>query len=841
MKVFAALLAIVIACLTTLAQALIHHGNSSGVCQTLGTLVCDANGWTQFSVGPGGFVEGKTACSGAAANVTCIFYVNTGGSDANDCTFTAPCLTPETTANSLRNGSPDWLLMAKGQTWTNHSPVPNNSRGGLNANNPMLVSSYDPGAGHNPPVPNPSSGGASPQFIINGGWYGLGNGFALGTAGGGGGSHGDNLAWVGLSFYACSRDPNASLCAFSSTDSQALENGLSVIFTTSGLLIEDCTFSFFSNNGIAKYGDNYTFPTNIFVRRSRFLSTYSATSNVNQAQGLVIDPMIGGPSATLIYESLFDHNGWICPTTPCTVNGQTFTSWGGQSALNHNMYFSDINVHGDVSTLGGPWTASGNIFSNDGASTQFRLLGVYQGNLFINNPNDMGLGMRVKSGFAGTMTGNVAVNGLSTTQADPLLLNTVAREFDGTQMVLNSTLNFSGNLMVNTPAAPTTGVGIKLGDGYNGATVTGNVLYNCCINNAASALTFSSGGLMTQTITAQGSGYTDKSMAITSAQSSTTNGIDAQGYIVAIVANSAPVSMLGSVMYQVGANAVQGPFPAFVIDSTHIEIFGTSFAAAPPAANSNASFTGTLYYPYYQQNMTGGSGTGAQMDIFSVGGHIVAANNGGSDTSSVALDAPGKNYLVNDVLSSAIPGGTGFQITLNSVSSVTVASAGCNLAINNIVDPSGANPNSCTYADAGRTAGSYYSTLAGSTANATFTGVVANGVLTVSGISGTLNLGDAVTWAGQTNQDYIKFNSISSGTPCNGVACTGNGGNGTYALTGINTTVGSQSMKGWTAQQLINSMRAQSKSNWNTNLTACAVNKYIKAGFGITDTCNVNQ
>ena len=173
------------------------------------------------------------------------------------------------------------------------------------------------------------------------------------------------------------------------------------------------------------------------------------------------------------------------------------------------------------------------------------------------------------------------------------------------------------------------------------------------------------------------------------------------------------------------------------------------------------------------------------------------------------------------------------MITVNSVTSNSFGasnnSGSCLSGTGNAIDPAGTN--GCSFTDPARTAGSYYSTLAGATANQTFTGHITAGVLTVDSGSPTLNIGDAITWASQTKQDYIK-----SGT-------------GPYTMTGINTTVSSRAMSSWTAQQLIDLTKGdprtpttgQYKGNWNTNLTACAVNTYIKLGFSVTDTCNVNQ
>lgn len=129
-----------------------------------------------------------------------------------------------------------------------------------------------------------------------------------------------------------------------------------------------------------------------------------------------------------------------------------------------------------------------------------------------------------------------------------------------------------------------------------------------------------------------------------------------------------------------------------------------------------------------------------------------------------------------------------------------------------------ADANHGGFTDPNRHVGGFYSTIAGATPNATFTGAIVAGVLTVTSISGTLNQYDAITWSGQTTSDFIQ----SFGT--------GSGGIGTYNLAGTES-VGSIAMKSYTTGQFIAACRLQVKPTWNTNLTATAFNAYMFAGF----------
>src|SRR6516225_8456340 len=123
----------------------------------------DGNGWTVFTPSVNGYGEG-TGYSGPG---TRIIYVSNAGSDGNPGTFALPMATIAAGAANLRNGSPDWLLLRKGDIWTDDGPLFGGlfDRVGVDENNPILISSYDPGASHSPPVPNPYTGGARPYII----------------------------------------------------------------------------------------------------------------------------------------------------------------------------------------------------------------------------------------------------------------------------------------------------------------------------------------------------------------------------------------------------------------------------------------------------------------------------------------------------------------------------------------------------------------------------------------------------------------------------------------------------------------------------------------------------
>jgi hypothetical protein len=193
----------------------------------------------------------------------------------------------------------------------------------------------------------------------------------------------------------------------------------------------------------------------------------------------------------------------------------------------------------------------------------------------------------------------------------------------------------------------------------------------------------------------------------------------------------------------------------------------------------------------------------------------------------------GNNYIAGDTTVSGTLGGVGFSgVAMTRVN---------NPQSNNKIDISGANSNSWT--DPNRTMGSYYATLPGATANCTFTASITNGVMTVTATNSgcKLNVGDAITWAGQTLQDFIKTCGTASCTTASaGGGIVGYATTGTYNLASkdnsIKANVASTTMSAWRPDQLADAMDGLSKNNWDSNggaLQPAIANNYFRNGFGM--------
>jgi hypothetical protein len=295
----------------------------------------DANGWTTFT----------------PSADTHIIYVSSGtGSDSNN------GLSPNTAVASIakglsliRDGSADWLLLKAGDTWVNQE-IGYIGFSGRSATEPILISSY--GTGARPLIETGPNGS--------------------GAAIGGIQTNHDNVAIVGLDFYAYTRDPSNPNFAGPGPD----QYGIRFVSPENNLLLEDCKFSFYTANTIEGSGSG-----NVILRRDIIVDNYSTTSL--HSEGLYVDNV-----ANLVLEqNIFDHNGW-----------NSSVSGADPNIFNHDLY---------IQTTSGPATLIGNIFGDASShGAQVRPGGTVLDNLFVRDPIGLLIG-----GSASTVSGNVFLEG----------------------------------------------------------------------------------------------------------------------------------------------------------------------------------------------------------------------------------------------------------------------------------------------------------------------------------------------------------------------------------------------------------------------------------------------
>jgi hypothetical protein len=361
-----------------------------------------------------------------ASRDTRIVYVSSrSGNDSNDGLSTS---TPKRTlaaGNALiRQGYPDWLLLKKGDAWTNES-WGGCIKSGRSSTEPMLISSY--GTGARPLIKvHPSQG------------EGIGT-----NAGGGCVGAGNNIALVGLEFYAYTRDPSSPDYNASTVGTDL--SGTFFLNPFTYMLIEDNKFSFFKDNIVV----NHTVAPNsrgLIIRRNIIVNAYAITAH---AQGIYIDFTDGA----LIEENLIDHNGW-----------NSSVAGASPTVFNHNIY---------IQTTSGTSIVRGNIISYASShGLQQRFGGVVYDNLFVRNPL-----AQFSARTPSTITFNVVTEGQDLDASNPrgygLGLNSDGGNALGAS---NSTLRY--NIVANIAGSTANIYDYIIDAGLTGVTMTNNISYS---------------------------------------------------------------------------------------------------------------------------------------------------------------------------------------------------------------------------------------------------------------------------------------------------------------------------------------------------------------------------
>ncbi len=367
----------------------------------------DLNGWTVFT----------------PSTDTRIIYVSNGsGNDTNDGrSERTPVKTIAKGLSLLRNGYPDWLLLKKGDTWTNEV-FGWIRQSGRSARNPILISSYGKGSR---PLIKTRFNGAEP---------------AIGSSGGVN-RGGDFLALVGIEFYAHTRDPGSSDFITSGIEHNVNGSGAFFLNPSTWLLVEDCKFSFYTTNlvfegGAAQY---------VAIRRNIIVDAYSTNSH---SSGLFANNVI----SMLLEENVLDHNGWND-----SVNGALAT------IFNHNIYLQSAAY--DPKSVSGPAILKDNIIANASShGAQLRAGGTVAGNLFVHNP----LGLLVLP--ASTVNDNVFISGNDIAASLPRGFGIEVNSGTGPNQIMN-------NILAHENSSRPYGHGIILGVGTAQIAVRNNIIY----------------------------------------------------------------------------------------------------------------------------------------------------------------------------------------------------------------------------------------------------------------------------------------------------------------------------------------------------------------------------
>jgi hypothetical protein len=255
----------------------------------------NADGWTDFT---------------PSSDTRIVYVSDSMGSDSNSgLSDSDPVRSISTGISKLRPGMPDWLLLKRGDVWTNQTLGYWNRQGGRSEDEPMLISYY---GDMSDPRPLLQTGGQSGMK-------------ADGVNSSGSPNHRriDYMAIVGLHMTPHTYDG-------SNTDSWGIRpTGVRWLAGTEWALIEDCKFEGYGGDLTIQdgYGQQIN---NVTVRRNVLIDAWASDPDPldSRAQGMYAD----GVHGLLIEENFFDHNGWK------DASGDT-----GPDIYSHNMYIQYEN------------------------------------------------------------------------------------------------------------------------------------------------------------------------------------------------------------------------------------------------------------------------------------------------------------------------------------------------------------------------------------------------------------------------------------------------------------------------------------------------------------------
>lgn len=388
-----------------------------------------ASGWTTITASaPSG--EGSTF-SGAGTRK--VYVSNSAGNDANDGSSATPLKTLAAGLALLRNGSPDWLLLKKGDTWTDER-LGFITQSGLSATEPMLISAY--GTGARPLIKYKAIVSTFPAV-----------GFLSAT-------NGNFFALIGIEFYDYTRDPANPSYNFSTVGDE--DSGLSDLAAQDWFLVEDCKWSFGGMGIGSPWGQSGVITDahsgDIIFRRNVVVNNYQISS-----AGHGVGIFITGVDRLVFEENVFDHNGW-----------NESVSGGEGNIFSHNVYLHGVN---------GPATVRGNISARASShGFQVRAGGTVYDNLLVRNP------VALIVGCTATVDSNVVLEA-NDINNDPA---TLARGWgldaetliDG--ITVPASITITNNILAHEASTAGNGNAILIGNSAatSGITATGNVIYD---------------------------------------------------------------------------------------------------------------------------------------------------------------------------------------------------------------------------------------------------------------------------------------------------------------------------------------------------------------------------
>jgi chitodextrinase len=354
-----------------------------------------------------------------------VYVSNSSGSDSNNgLSSGSPVKSISKARALLRDGSPDWMLLKRGDAWG--ESLTNWTLSGRNSQEPMLIGAY--GSGERP--------------VLN-------TGTGIGFKNSGSVSH---LVINGIYFHANSRDTDSSSYSGTTTGNY----GFHTMGDLTDVLVEDAVFDDYTYNlSVTAYSG----PINDFrLRRSIVTDAWSTTG---KSQGMYIDEVDG----LLLEGNLFDHNGWNSDVSAAKAN-----------IYSHGVYMSARNTGVVI---------RGNIFADSSShGLMARAGGVIEDNLFLRNPINLtfGGGASVTAGgVSGRVKGNVILDSRDISGSKRGIGIEIANTRPGADVVVEGNI-ITGDTQRNTPAITfntnSDASNISQAVGINDLTIRDNIVYD---------------------------------------------------------------------------------------------------------------------------------------------------------------------------------------------------------------------------------------------------------------------------------------------------------------------------------------------------------------------------
>ena len=294
-----------------------------------------------------------------SASARVIYVSSSRGSDHNSGTSaSAPVQSLAAAAAMLRNNSDDEMLLRRGDTWA--GSFPQWTKSGISPDQPMLIGTY--GTGARPVIDTGTAGGlvANTKHPVN------------------------FLTIDGLVFDAGARD--SSRGTVTAAAASAAPVGLQILGPSTGLVVEDSSFSYFKDDVVLQAVMGPV--TNVTIRRTTIDHSYCTSA---KSQGLYAD----GVSGLTLDQDVFDHDGW-----------NENVSGAGMTGYNHDIY-----CYANVTGLS---VTNSVIARASYMGVMARGGGVIDDNLFLDNGYAVSFGdangaLSTPGGVSGRIDGNVVL------------------------------------------------------------------------------------------------------------------------------------------------------------------------------------------------------------------------------------------------------------------------------------------------------------------------------------------------------------------------------------------------------------------------------------------------